>query len=866
VQEQFLEDLPLADVNEALITGQTVGAYKLISCIGQGGMGSVWLAERSDGRFDRLVAIKFLNFAFAYRGGAERFKREGAILGRLAHPHIAELIDAGVTEKGEPYLVLEYVKGEHIDEYCDKRGLNVNARIRLFLDVLSAVAQAHSNLIVHRDIKPSNILVRNDGQVKLLDFGIAKLLADDASAGTPTLLTVEGGGVLTPQFAAPEQLTGGSVTTATDVYALGVMLYVLLTGCHPAGVATRSPADLIKAIVNTEPPRASDVFQSRDASSAPANRSTSADKLRRQLRGDLDTILAKALKKNPQERYASVSALADDLDRYLKNEPIKARPDTITYVLSKALRRNWLPVSAALLVIASLALGLYVSHRARVVSERRFAELHQLSNQVFDLDTAIKRLPGATQARQKLVAASLEYLERLQSDIRGYLELTREVAEGYWRVARIQGVPVELNLGEPAKAEASLKKADQMVEAVLSTRPTDMVGLLRSAEIAHDRMILAWQDKRNTEAATLARKSADRMETLLRQPDLDDEKRNEVAGMYVNLSLIHNNMHLFSDAVAYARRSLDIARPVPSAQRNFSQGLRVLADALHYEGDLPAALTTIQEARRIADRTQYSDDTQLMISKCGVLASEGLILGEDDGVSLGRPDEASRDLQACVDLAEAVARKDESDATSRIRVGGNAIQLGNILRHSDPHRALAVYDLAVRRLSEVQNDGASRRDLAKALANSSYALRDLNRPSESKERIDKAFAILKETKDYPVDRVELDNTPVYSALSALADHYKDVGDFGRAVETYQELLEKIMAAKPNVLLDLRNAIRLSRVYQTLEQLYERTGKAAEVDKMRVQRWQLWNEWNGKLPNNSFVLRQVAESGIPPGRH
>jgi len=198
--------------------------------IGSGGMGSVWLAERCDGRFERKVAIKFIHLAVLDAAGAERFKREGAILGKLSHPQIAELIDAGVTSTGEPFLVLEYVEGQAIDEYCDRNKLGIDARIHLFLDVLSAVAHAHSNLIVHRDIKPSNVFIRNDGQVKLLDFGIAKVLAEDA---VPAQLTAEASRVLTPQYAAPEQLTGAAITTATDVYLLGVLLFVLLTGEHP---------------------------------------------------------------------------------------------------------------------------------------------------------------------------------------------------------------------------------------------------------------------------------------------------------------------------------------------------------------------------------------------------------------------------------------------------------------------------------------------------------------------------------------------------------------------------------------------------------------------------------------------------------
>ena len=357
-EEGFLEASALELPDGPGLAGQTLGVYTLVSQIGHGGMGTVWLAERSDGRFERRVAVKLLNIALMGKGGEERFKREGRILGRLTHPHIAELIDAGVSLAGQPFLVLEYVEGDHIDRYCDQNRLDVRARVRLFLDGLRAVAQAHANLIVHRDLKPSNILVRTDGQAKLLDFGIAKLLeCDGQRAEAP--LTLEGGGALTPEYAAPEQLKGEAVTAATDVYASGVLLYVLLTGQHPTGAAPRTPAGLIKAILDTSPPRPSEIValtqtNGETAATNARRRATTPDKLSRLLRGDLDTVVAKALKKNPQERYASIKAFADDLQRYLRYEPISARPDAIVYRAGKFIRRHRSTVVAALLVTLGL--------------------------------------------------------------------------------------------------------------------------------------------------------------------------------------------------------------------------------------------------------------------------------------------------------------------------------------------------------------------------------------------------------------------------------------------------------------------------------------------------------------------------------
>jgi serine/threonine-protein kinase len=377
----FLAGGPVDFPRQPGLSGQVIGAYRLISPIGQGGMGSVWLAERADGRFERRVAIKFLSLALMGKAGEERFKREGSILGRLVHPHIAELIDAGLSPIGQPYLILEYVEGDHIDRYCDLHKLDVKSRLRLFLDVLSAVVKAHASLIVHRDLKPSNILVRSDGQAKLLDFGIAKLLEDEAGSNTRAI-TVEGT-AMTLEYAAPEQLRHDPITTVTDVYALAVLLYVLLTGQHPAGPGPHTPADLVKAIVEQQPPRMSDVVAGELAELTAAHaehRGTNPDKLRRLLRGDLDTIVAKALKKDPAERYSSVAALAEDIQRYLTNQPISVRPDSFSYRATKFVRRHRKATALATLAVsATLAGTAGTLIQARNVRLQRDFALRQLA-------------------------------------------------------------------------------------------------------------------------------------------------------------------------------------------------------------------------------------------------------------------------------------------------------------------------------------------------------------------------------------------------------------------------------------------------------------------------------------------------------
>jgi eukaryotic-like serine/threonine-protein kinase len=359
-----------APSREHSLSGQLLGAYRLGAQIGQGGMGSVWLADRADGRFEGVAAVKLLNASLVGRDGEARFRREGSILARLRHPHIAHLIDAGVSPLGQPYLILEHVAGQRIDHFCDTALLTIDDRIRLFLDVLSSVAHAHANLIVHRDIKPPNVLVTADGQAKLLDFGIAKLLESASGTDEPVPLTRDGESALTPEYAAPEQLSGGDVTTATDVYALGVLLYVLLSGRHPAGGNTSSPAELIRAVVDVEPPRLSDVVPSAAIETA-ARRSTSPRRLRAILKGDLDNIVAKAMKKCAAERYPSVEALSGDLRRYLLHQPVTARADSFAYRTAKFVRRHAAGVAVAAAGALLLAGG---ALRERTLRARAEAE------------------------------------------------------------------------------------------------------------------------------------------------------------------------------------------------------------------------------------------------------------------------------------------------------------------------------------------------------------------------------------------------------------------------------------------------------------------------------------------------------------
>jgi serine/threonine protein kinase len=473
---------------DAAVTGQQIGSYKIIRELGRGGMGAVYLAARADESFDKQVALKLIKRGMDSDAIIKRFVMERQILANLDHPNIARLIDGGTTEDGLPYFVLEYVEGTTITRYCDQRNLNTMERLKIFRQVCAAVQFAHQNLIVHRDLKPSNIIVTEDATPKLLDFGIAKLFSSDWSSSIDATATI--GRVLTPEYASPEELRGLPVTTSSDVYSLGVVLYELLSGHRPFNFDNRLPEDVARKIATSQPIKPSVVItrleparQTDDPEHVPRTpeaigrtREGNIEKLRRRLVGDLDNILLKALRKEPERRYASVQEFSEDIRRHLEGLPVNASPDTLDYRARKFAQRHKASVLAAAVVIVTLlgatAITTWqarVARRERDKAQQRFSQVRKLANAVlFEYHDGIEKLAGSTPVREKMVKDALEYLDNLSAESSGDPTLQSELAAAYEKVGDVQGNPFGANLGNQDGALASYKKSLAIRQAVLT--------------------------------------------------------------------------------------------------------------------------------------------------------------------------------------------------------------------------------------------------------------------------------------------------------------------------------------------------------------------------------------------------------------
>ena len=556
-------------------------------------------AARAGDEFSRRVAIKVLPAIWSGSTLAERFRFERQVLAGLNHPGIARLYDAGATDDGVPYFVMEYIDGQPVDDWCRARALTVRQCVTLMVRVCESVAHAHQNLVVHRDLKPANILVTNDGQPKLLDFGIARMVSDEASDSPG--LTRTGQHAFTPEYASPEQVRGAAITTASDVYSIGMLLYLLTSG-HPAySVAGLGPMDALKTVCEAEP-------------SAP---SLSASGGRRAaLRGDLDHVILKALRKNPAERYATVASLAEDLRAWLDGRAVSATPATPWYRARKTLARHKLTAAAvAAVALALVAGGVTTAWQARVArlerdkAERRFQQVRQFADSLlFDVHDALRKLPGATEPRRLLLDRAVQFLDGLEQDAAGDTSLALELAEAYRKLGQVQGSSVSENVGDVASALASFDRAARICDAVLARDPDSMPAMI-VATGAYDDLSAARLNANDIAGAGRAyRRHEEVAARLERTHPSDPAAMASVASSYANLGYFRGREGDKTGAQQLYAKAIRTFEALPAEKRAEIETTRMYAFALKRNAAIHVSENRLDEGQRLYQQALTFDE------------------------------------------------------------------------------------------------------------------------------------------------------------------------------------------------------------------------------------------------------------------
>jgi eukaryotic-like serine/threonine-protein kinase len=706
--------------------GQILGDYEILSLLGQGGMGEVYLAR--DTKLERGVAIKIVKHGLGSASGLRHTRKEEKILAGLNHPNIARLYGADVTPSGLPYFVMEYVDGQRLDQYCREQNLAIPVRLAIFRKICAAVAYAHQNLIIHRDIKPANIRVTGDVEPKLLDFGIAKLL--DPVTSTVGELTMTFATHMTPEYASPEQVRGENITTASDVYSLGVVLYELLTGQRPYNIKSRNPTDIARVIGEYEPARPSIAVARLEAA---GSKCLIPDP--KTLGGDLDNIVMKALRKEPARRYLSVAQFSDDIHRYLVGRPVSARKDTFNYRAIKFIKRNKLAVGAAAVILLSLVSGIAATavearraNQQRARAEKRFNDVRRLANSLmFEIHDSVKDLQGSTPTRRLIVSRALEYLDSLAGEASGDPQLQRDLAIAYEKIGDIQGNPYSANLGDVDGALASYRKA-------LAIR-----GKLENAD-------------QTVEARMELGRSYRAMGDIL-------EQKADVDGTMENY---RRSTSMFEELAAANPEDLSVQDELARAYEAQGDGL----------GRVPKSaddrLKSYARSLAIRQKLLAQKPSDLKLRR-----SVGLILLKVGGANDARKPESVANIKHGIDMLEALSAEYPDNQRARREVGYGYYQLGNTLVEAgdyasalesrrkafairgeiaaqDPKNAQAVFDLAV------------------AHADLSEALTATGSTTEARDHAENALSILQQlsTTD-PTNAVFLRNIGLcYEKLAA----------------------------------------------------------------------------------------------------
>jgi serine/threonine protein kinase/tetratricopeptide (TPR) repeat protein len=839
-----------------------VGTYRLLEKVGEGGMGEVWLAEQAR-PVHRQVALKLIKSGMDTAHVVARFDAERQALALMDHPAIARVFDGGTTPEGRPYFVMEFVRGESIAAYAIHHKLSLRDRIELFIQVCEGVQHAHQKGIIHRDLKPSNVLVtiRDDRAVpKIIDFGVAKAITQ--SLAGQTLHTEFGALVGTPEYMSPEQaeMSGLDVDTRTDVYALGVILYKLLTGTLPfdAKSLREKPLDEIRRTIReVDPSRPSTRVTKLPAARGDAP-SPDTMRLARQLRGDLDWITMKALEKDRTRRYGSVSDLAADLRRHLDDQPTLASPPSIVYRVQKFVRRHWLGVAASVALAFTLAGGIAVSLYQARIAATRFQQVRKLANRfLFDFDDQIRTLPGSTAARQMIVATALEYLDSLSKDARNDPDLQWELAKAYERVGEVQGDPGRPSLGQTKAAHESYKKSAAMQQELVDRGFAD-----RSR-----RESLSQAYTHVTATARLVGSPGEALAAAERSVEYARAVSDEaVANARISLMMVQLDRGEPLTSVATGQAIVSTLLPMSRADASWTKVRQALARtylmigrASHRAARFEQAAEAYQHAIQLRERRLAEPVLDTANARDLVLAYHGAgdVLGADDRFSLNRPRDAEVFYRKALDLAERLDSTDSKNATARMELVRSIGKWAGVVEEVQPAEALRQYRRALDLAESVLPEGLDRQALrGYAYGSIASAAARLGRRAEARENIEQSRSI------WDARLAARPNSP--GALSDVADVYLEsaklnLSDRDASIQLYRKSLAAADQAAALVPKDFAVAFREVGALEGLAAALGKQGPGDEVQALRQRLVELWTKWDAIQPGSSFILNKLREA-------
>jgi eukaryotic-like serine/threonine-protein kinase len=819
--EEFLnQPFKSAERAQTLKAGQEFEGYRILQLIAEGGMGEVYLAE--DKTLKRKLAIKLIK-GHATKDILRRFQTERRILANLQHPNIAQLYEAGATDDGLPFFAMEYVEGQSIDQFIRDQELSLNDRLQLFRTVCSAVSYAHQKLVIHRDLKPGNVFVSKTGEVKLLDFGIAKLLQEGDAE--PADATASQFMALTPQYASPEQVKGEPITTASDVYSLGVLLYELLTGQRPYNLKRQTADEITRAICEQEPTKPSSVRTNAEIGEhgdTETNQISASARLRvpaSALRGDLDNIVLKALRKEPERRYLSVEQFSEDIRRHLEGLPVSAHKGTFAYRATKFVKRNKLAVAATALIVLTLAAGIIATTIQARRANRRFNQVRQLAHSVlFDYHDAIAALPGSTKVRERLVKDALQYLDNLSTEAGSDVSLLRELALAYEKVASVQGgasVMVKAygrsasssNLGDTQGALASMRKALTIRErlAALEARNRDLQNELAYCyEGLANLHTLAGPPEKVLEYAN---KAIPILEASLATDPTNEDVRLSLGSTYIlkakamgnpataNLGDIKGALDLLGKAQAMAEKLAADYPTDPEYQRTLGVIYNQAGSLAAAGGDLKQGLEfnfkAIAVDQRLVDLEPNNTlfKTELAIQE-GNAGSSMIKLGDTAG--------ALEKFKQALAIYESVIAADPNDAATRRNAGVGYRNIGVAIGTDNRAEALKNFSKALEIFAGLAAKDASNGDFRRQ-----WALTYLGLSRFQLKANDLNSAVDNAQQGIKIDEVLVAASPTNAgAHNTLAQLYRQLGDsyaalggkgskqqWSAAKDAYQKALE-----------------------------------------------------------------------------